>query len=92
MDIEKPLVTSVIIRGLEQSVMYEGVQKLCFSCGWIVHRKEACSYSIREANHMERMDNDTPNVQKRTTCVEHDLMGPSVEDKNDTSERPPVQH
>lgn len=41
---------------------------------------------------MKRMDNDTPNIQQRTTCIEHDLVGPSSEDKNDASEYPPVQH
>ena len=43
----KPLITSVQIGEFEQSISYEGIQRLCFSCGRLGHRKEACPYSIR---------------------------------------------
>lgn len=41
-DVGKPLITTIIIGNIEQMVVYEGIQKLCFCCGWIGHRKEAC--------------------------------------------------
>lgn len=32
-DIEKPLVTALLIGGREQRISYEGIQRLCFSYG-----------------------------------------------------------
>ncbi|XP_050255268.1 uncharacterized protein LOC126701193 [Quercus robur] len=46
-DISKPLITSVRIGQRNQPVVYEGVSKLCFSCGWLGHRKETCQYTIK---------------------------------------------
>ena len=37
-DVEKPLVTTILIRKREQLVCYEGIHKLCFECGRIGHR------------------------------------------------------
>ena len=45
-DVDKPLVTAVLIGKFEQVVCYEGLQRLCFSCGRIGHRKESCPYTI----------------------------------------------
>ena len=45
-DINKPLVNSILIGRFEQVVTYEGIQKLCFSCGRIGHKVEACPYTI----------------------------------------------
>ena len=42
----KPLVTTVLIGRFEQPVCYEGIQKLCFDCGRMGHRKESCPYTI----------------------------------------------
>ncbi|XP_023873265.1 uncharacterized protein At4g02000 [Quercus suber] len=49
-DIGKPLVTTVLIGGIHQAVNYEGIHKLCFSCGWIGHRKDSCPYIIRSSS------------------------------------------
>nr|POE70613.1 hypothetical protein CFP56_40930 [Quercus suber] len=32
-DLDKPLVTNILIRGIQQHVNYEGIHRLCFSCG-----------------------------------------------------------
>lgn len=47
LDVNKPLITSIQIGDFKQSVSYEGLQRLCFSCGRLGHRKEACPYTIR---------------------------------------------
>ena len=46
-DVNKPLVDTILIGRFEQLVIYEGIQKLCFSCGRIGHKKEACPFTIR---------------------------------------------
>ena len=46
-DVDKLLVTTVLLGGIHQAVNYEGIHKLCFSCGRIGHRKEACPCLIR---------------------------------------------
>ena len=46
-DISKPLITSVRIGQRNQPVVYEGVSKLCFSCGRLGHQKETCQYTIK---------------------------------------------
>ena len=48
LDITKPLINTVLIGRFEQSVVYEGIHRLCFSCGRIGHRKEACPLTIKK--------------------------------------------
>lgn len=36
----------IIIGHFEQAVSYEGIHNLCFSCGRLGHKVEACSYTI----------------------------------------------
>lgn len=48
MDVEKPLITTIMIGKLEQKISYEGIQKLCFGCGSIGQRKENCPYFVRQ--------------------------------------------
>ncbi|KAK9999503.1 hypothetical protein SO802_019106 [Lithocarpus litseifolius] len=53
-DIDKPLITTILVGGLRQPVIYEGTHRLCFMYGRIGHRKEACPYAIREPASPER--------------------------------------
>ena len=46
-NVDKPLVTAVLIGKFKQPVCYEGIQKLCFSCGRMGHRRESCPYMVR---------------------------------------------
>lgn len=72
MDVNKPLITSILIGEFEQSVSYEGIQKLCFDCGRIGHRKESCPYSIRASAPplRESLDRSTDPVDE--TCNSHE--------------------
>lgn len=53
-DIEKPLITAILIGGREKPVSYKGIPRLCFSCGRIGHRRESCPYTVREDQTRKR--------------------------------------
>ena len=55
LDITKPLINTVLIGRFEQSVVYEGIHSLCFSCGRIGHRKEACPLTIKKPEKRRRL-------------------------------------
>ena len=69
MNLDKPLVRKIYIGKLKQCVLYEGINALCFLCGRIGHKLEACSYIVREQNKEQSKDqceehNETPNTQE----------------------------
>ena len=45
-DVNKPLINMVLIGKFEQAVMYKGINKLCYACGRIDHKKETCPHTI----------------------------------------------
>ncbi|KAK9991264.1 hypothetical protein SO802_026249 [Lithocarpus litseifolius] len=47
-NLDKPLIRKIFLGKLAQSVLYEGINTLCFSCGRIGHKLESCPYTIRE--------------------------------------------
>ena len=78
-DVNKPLVDTILIGRFEQPVTYEGIQKLCFTCGRIGHKEEACPYMIRRGN-----DTATPVKVGRedaagNSCDEHEEQWPSTD-------------
>ncbi|XP_030931012.1 uncharacterized protein LOC115956880 [Quercus lobata] len=68
-DVDKLLVTAVLIGRFEQPVCYEGIQKLCFSCGRMGYRKENCPYTVRP----------TPPVKEGMTVNDRDSEGRSCD-------------
>ena len=46
-DVNKPLVTAILIGKFEQPACYESIQKLCFGCGRVGHQKNLYPYIIR---------------------------------------------
>ncbi|KAK7840427.1 hypothetical protein CFP56_016727 [Quercus suber] len=44
--LDKPLAKNVIIGKFRQPITYEGIHSLCFSCGRLGHRKDACPHTI----------------------------------------------
>ena len=69
MNLDKPLVRKIYIGKLEQCVLYEGINALCFSCGRIGHKLEACPYIVREQNKEQSEDqrevhNETSDTQE----------------------------
>ena len=47
-DLEKPLINFIRIGKCRQSVLYEGISTLCFSCGRLGHTQDKCYYSIKQ--------------------------------------------
>ena len=47
-NLDKPLITSILLEGVVQDVLYEGINTLCFSCGRVGHRREACPFTVTD--------------------------------------------
>lgn len=59
-DVDKPLITTILIGKLEQLVLYEGIRRLCFGCGRVGHRRESYPYIIcQEAPCKAAMEDDS---------------------------------
>ena len=61
-DIDKLLITNILIGGIHQHVNYEGMHRLCFSCGRIDHRREACPYSHRSPSMADKENDEREDV------------------------------
>lgn len=79
-DVEKPLITNVILSGIEQPVSYEGISKLCFSCGRIGHRKDSFPYTIRETSPSGNRDGVKESTELPKTRVMHDTTDPALKE------------
>ena len=47
-DLEKPFINMVRIGKCRQSVLYEGIPALCFSCGRLGHTRDKYCYNIKQ--------------------------------------------
>ena len=70
-DINKPLIDTILIKWFEQAVNYEGIQKLCFSYGKVGHLKEACLYTIRK-NKVSADTAEASLVENDGSCNGHE--------------------
>jgi hypothetical protein len=51
-DLEQPLIPRIRIGNLIQKIQYEGISAICFECGRVGHRLEACPSKIAPASPM----------------------------------------
>ena len=75
-DIEKPLVTSILIGGIRQPVIYEGVSRLCFSCGRIGHWRDGCPHVIRSPPSVDKDAEVQEEVQVSNSHMACDPVDP----------------
>jgi len=80
-DVDKSLATAVLIGKFKQPICYEGLQRLCFSCGRIGHLKENCSYTIRSEPLPRVLEMKKDGISYGQPCDERvpDNVGPEVE-------------
>nr|POE57275.1 uncharacterized protein CFP56_01924 [Quercus suber] len=83
-DVDKPLVTAVLIGRFEQPVCYEGIQKLCFECGRMGHRKENCPYTIRQDMQLREESTVDASEKEDSSCKKG---GSSCEERGTNSDR-----
>ena len=70
-DIDKPLVNTIVIGRFEQPVSYEGIQNLCFSCGRLGHRVEACPFTSRKGGEKMVPQKDLQDDKADDPCETH---------------------
>ena len=74
-DLQKQLIPKILIRRRVNSVQYEGLHLICFSCGKFGHRKEACSKSLpRPVDQMEMEGGAIP-TKDNMSSVERSVYG-----------------
>ncbi|XP_050242300.1 uncharacterized protein LOC126691288 [Quercus robur] len=65
-DLNKPLIRSILLEGMIQEIQYEGINTLCFSCGHVGHQKEGCPYSVKT-------NAPTPTPEQESTLGEEEV-------------------
>ena len=65
---DRPLIKLIKVGGISQSVQYEGISSLCFSCGRVGHKEESCPYRARATKKADGDDANGENLEgKKST-------------------------
>ena len=79
-DVSKPLIKTVLIGGLVQDVVYEGIGALCFGCKRVGHKRERCPYVVQSssvaADGQQRQGNNVAVREVEAGSKEEDGYGP----------------
>lgn len=81
-DMDKPLITTMLIGKLEQQVLYEGIQKLCFGCGRFSHQRESCPFVVRGPKPPQM---EAPGIQTMPVHVPRSRHDPSTSANSDNA-------
>ncbi|XP_031126652.1 uncharacterized protein LOC116028935 [Ipomoea triloba] len=66
-DLNKPLVSEVLVMNYAQLVEYEGLHVICFNCGVVGHREQACPENKPTGTEVPNAD---PNAEPATEATE----------------------
>ncbi|XP_065624743.1 uncharacterized protein LOC136065460 [Quercus suber] len=66
-NLDKPLVRKLFLGKIEQCVLYEGINSLCFSCGRIGHKVDSCPYTNREQPKEQRTNGSDEQSEMQNT-------------------------
>ncbi|MBA0877888.1 hypothetical protein Goshw_010630 [Gossypium schwendimanii] len=80
-DLEKPLVSHILINGRKQNVEYESLSSICFHCGIYGHVENSCPFKNSETpsekeNTSSEMASEFQNTTKVDAEKEHGNFGP----------------
>lgn len=83
-NLDKPLISSILLKGVIQEVLYEGISTLCFSCGHVGHRQEGCPFIIKErtpSTVVEGTSSSTDHVETNGEVGDYSQEAGKVESK-----------
>ena len=69
-NLDKPLTTFILLEGVVQEVLYEGISTLCFSYGRVGHRREYCPFTIQEMTPAAMMEESNDSADQAKTSGE----------------------
>ena len=61
------MVRKIYLGKIEQCVLYEGINALCFSCGRIRHKVEACPFIVREQHREQSSEQNKGQTEVQRT-------------------------
>ena len=87
-DVEKPPINALLIENFKQPINYEGIHKLCFSCGRIGHRKEDCPHIIRPVQPPTREEEEGVDKVQGSPRERHDAESTETSTNEDNTYGP----
>ncbi|KAK9986595.1 hypothetical protein SO802_031546 [Lithocarpus litseifolius] len=87
-NLDKPLITTILVGKFMQQVLYEGIHTLCFACGRLGHKRETCEFVVKgpqqpsNSTHIDSCQTQpdtnakTPVKPTDPPTVEYDTFGP----------------
>ncbi|KAL4333752.1 hypothetical protein GQ457_07G002590 [Hibiscus cannabinus] len=76
-DLNKPLVSGILLDGVFQKVEYKGLPTICYSCGCYGHTYDACKKVMEEANAKQWVD-----TSEKISALPKDRFGPWMQVSN----------
>nr|AIK35195.1 LINE-type retrotransposon LIb DNA [Ipomoea batatas] len=89
-DLSKPLVSEVWVGNYLQTVEYEGLHVICFSCGVVGHREQSCPDSKQNVPETPNVE-QTQNTMPEAACMQHAVPATSPVQNQTTVPTAPVQ-
>lgn len=63
-NLDKLLTTSILLEGVVQEVLYEGINTFCFSYGRVGHQREGCPFTVNEKTPSLEVEGPVSSIDK----------------------------